>query len=390
MRGSQKGEGAVQAPTDGSATPIVNRAEAPLARPVPQRSPVWLSPPADSAHPDPIDASGFEGRVVSARTGEGLSGAQLTFEHGGRTWPVAATADGAFRFRTDDVGRWLLAAVTAPGHLPFAPEWGQSPVLLHARKGEVVRGITITLSPADEFEGRVVDPSDKPVAGASIAVLGGGAGASTLVPLNDQYRSDSNGVFRFIAPQDAIIEATHEGFARGRARIDYSVRLSRTLTIRLKPLAAAQLAIGGTVVDHDGSPAEGAIVSARLKGRPGQMPATTHVDVDGRFQLLDLEPGTWKLSASRANSAPAVAEIAAGTKGVLLRLPRGGELAGRVRNKRTGAPLAPFTVLVEATEMRSVSVVDPSGEYYLHDLAPGPASAQNSVTLVVPRKVVRG
>jgi hypothetical protein len=304
----------------------------------------------------------------------------LTFEHGGRTWSVSGSADGAFSFPTEETGRWLLAAVSAPGHLPFAPEWGQSPVLLYARKGETVRGITITLSPADEFEGKVVDPANNPVAGASITVLGGGAGANTLVPLKDQYRSDSNGVFRFVAPQDAVVEATHDGFARGRARIDYSARLSRSLTIHLRPQTAAQLTIEGTVVDRDGSPAEGALVSARLKGKPGEVPATSRVDVAGRFQLSDLLPGVWILSASRADSAPAVVEVAAGTKGVLLRLLRGGELVGRVKGKQTGAPVAPFTVLVYAKEMRSISVVDPSGEYHFHDLSPGPAT----VSVVAP------
>jgi hypothetical protein len=357
---------------DGGAASGASQAEA-SARAVPQGVPVRLAVPADSSRSAELGAYGFEGRVVSARNGEGIEGAYLTFEHGGRTWSVAGSADGAFNFQTEEAGRWLLAAVSAPGHLPFAPEWGQSPVLLHVRKGEIVRGITITLSPADEFEGKVVDPANNPVAGASITVLGGGAGANTLVPLKDQYRSDSNGIFRFVAPQDAVLEATHEGFARGRARIDYSARLSRSLTIRLRPQTAAQLAIDGTVVDRDGSPAEGALVSARLQGKPGEVPATSHADVAGRFQLVDLLPGVWILSASRADSAPAVVEVAAGTKGVLLRLPRGGELVGRVKEKRTGAPVAPFTVLVYAKEMRSISFVDPSGEYHFSDLAPGPA-----------------
>jgi hypothetical protein len=371
-----------------SAAPATSLAER-STRPVPQRVPVQLLPRADAAAEDQTIGTGFEGRVVSAPTGKGLDGAHLTFEHGGRTWPVSARADGAFSFHTEDVGAWLLAAATAPGHLPFAPEWGQSPVSFQIRKGEMVRGVTIALSPADEFDGMVVDPANNPVAGASITVLGGGAGASSLVALKDQYRSDAHGAFRFIAPPDAIVEAAHEGFARGRSRIDYSVRLSRKLTIRLKPLAAAQLTIDGTVLDHEGSPAEGAVVSAALKGKPGEPSATARVSVEGRFQLLDLDAGIWKLSASRAGSAPAIAEFAAGSKGVLLRLPRGGVLAGRVKEKRTGAPIAPFTVVVHGKEMRSVSVVDPSGEYRLHDLSPGPTAVNVVAPGYAPSSEVR-
>src|SRR5688500_1919589 len=139
-------ESGAQKPT-GSAAPAASLAEG-RARPVPQRVPVQLLPPADSAVADQTSGTGFEGRVVSAPTGEGLDGAYLTFEHGGRTWPVSARADGAFSFHTEDVGAWLLAAATAPGHLPFAPEWGQSPVSFQIRKGEIVRGVTIALSPA--------------------------------------------------------------------------------------------------------------------------------------------------------------------------------------------------------------------------------------------------
>src|SRR5215471_9324795 len=315
------------------------RSNPPTRRSIFQEVPVHLAniPDAGAARAAPNGA--FEGRVVSARTGEGLSRAQLSFAHTGQVSSVSAASDGSFHFEPHAAG----------------------PVLLEARPEEIVRGITVALAVAEEFEGRVLDPRDKPVGGAEITVLGGGAGTTTLVPLENRFRSDVQGFFRFIAPDDAVVEATHEGFARGRARVDYSVRLSRKLIVRLRPLEQARLTIEGTVVDQDGSPAEGALVSAIPKLRPADLPMTTRVDVDGKFKLLDLESGIWALVATRRGSAPAFAEASAGSSDVRLQLLRGGELAGHVRDKRSGKPVAPFTVLVQGRETQTLSVVDPTG-----------------------------
>jgi hypothetical protein len=343
------------------------------ARPVFQRPAVRLEVPPSPTGRVEAPNGAFEGRIVSSLTGRGLPAGELTFARAGEASSVSATADGSFRFDARVPGRWLLAAATAPGHLPFAPEWGQSPVLLDARPGEVVREITIALAPAEELEGRVVDPDGRPVEGAEITVLGGRAGAGTLVPTKDRFRSDSAGTFRFTAPEDAIVEALHEGFAKGRARIDYTVRLSRKLTLRLVRRTEARASIHGDVIDPDGSPAEGAVVSATLKKGPLTLPATTRADLEGRFKLQDLEDGTWTLVASRSGAAPGFAEAAAGARGVRIQLPRGGELAGRVRDRRSGAPVAPFTVVAQSKETRSISAIDPAGEYHFSDLSSGPA-----------------
>src|SRR6266542_4007220 len=47
--------------------------------------------------PSPSAAATFEGRVVSAATGAGVAGAELTFSRSGEATSVAADADGAFR-----------------------------------------------------------------------------------------------------------------------------------------------------------------------------------------------------------------------------------------------------------------------------------------------------
>ncbi len=69
---------------------------------------------------------------------------------------VRAGANGAFRFEPPVSGTWTLAAATAPGFLPFAPEWETSPFELDARRGARVSGIDIVLRPAMEYRGEVL------------------------------------------------------------------------------------------------------------------------------------------------------------------------------------------------------------------------------------------
>lgn len=349
--------------------------------PVAQRSAVRVVTPPVADARSAAQGGSFEGRVVSALTGEGIAGAQLTFARPEETGSTASGADGAFRFEPRVAGRWLLAAATARGFLPFAPEWGQSPVSLVARPGEALRGLVVSLSPAEEYEGRVVDDDERPVAGAEVRVLGGGAGQATLVPLADRYRSDGAGRFRFTAPEDAVVEASLAGFATGRARVDYAVRVGHQLTVRLRRAAGAVLAIEGQVEAPSGAPAEGALVTAAAKARPGEAPASAHADARGRFTLTDLTPGAWIVTATRAGAASASAEAPAGATGLRLRLTAGGALAGRVQDRRSGAPVPAFTLVVQsARDSGSTSVVDPRGEYELDGLTPGPAV----VTVVAP------
>jgi hypothetical protein len=326
-----------------------------------------------AGQPPAASHGGFEGRVLSASTGAGLPGAQLTFSREGQTSSVAGAPDGSFRFEPHAAGRWLLAAATAPGHLPFAPEWGQSPVLLDARPGEWVRGVVVALAPAFEIDGRVVDGQGAPVEGADVVVLGGAIGTTVLVPLVDRFRTDASGAFRFTAPDDATVEATREGFAPGRARVDRAVRLTRSLTIRLSRSTQPLATIDGTVVDPDGSPEEGALVTGFPKQTWAELPTTARSDVEGRFTLRGLAAGVWALTASRPGAASASAEAPAGASGVRLQLERGGALTGHVRDKQTREPIAPFTVAVLGGETRTLSIIDATGAYAFDDLSPGPA-----------------
>lgn len=334
-------------------------------RALPQRGPVSLSPQPAPAPPARTPAGAFEGRVVSSSTGVGLPHAQLTFARDEEAAGVAADDRGAFRFEPRASGRWFLAAATAQGYLPFAPQWGESPVQLEARPGEVVRGITVALDPEVRYEGRVVDQAGKPVAGAAVEVLGGEA---AVVPKPTRYVSDSAGAFSFSAADGAVLEARSEVSGAGRAVVDLSVRMSKKLVIELAPLSDAF--VEGTVEDERGQPVEGAAVSAEEKLRFAQPRVLARTDRQGKFRLDGLAKAVWIVTAIRRGLAPATGEVTA-PGSVRLRLAAGGGLEGRITDKASRAPVQAFTLLVQGEEPQTLSVIDPGGRYRMEGLPAG-------------------
>ena len=368
---------------------------------VPTRLPIAVKPSAPAAA-DAIRAV-FEGRVVSRATGLGVNGADLTFSRAGAAASVHSGEDGAFRFEPPADGRWLLAAVTAPGFLPFAPEWGHSPVELEAKPGRRVRGIEIHLVPATEVLGRVVDAEDRPVPDAQVRLLGLGSEA-VLVSIPDRFTSDAGGEFRFAAPQGAVIEARKAGFAPGRAELDLLAMIERRVTVRLDtargPAAEPGRIAGRVVAREGGSPIPGALVMAEPERGFGAMPVAVAQAAsadDGGFALDGLDAGSYRLTALAEGRAPAfLRRVATGSRDVVLELGPGGRLRGCVRAAATGAAVAPFTVLVFERRaslfrrlQRSRSFIDPSGCYALADLQPGPVAVVVSAPGFAPSAEVR-
>lgn len=365
---------------------------APAAQPAAQAP----SPAGPGAGRDAVPApAAFEGRVLAFDTGAAIAGAELIFTRAGAAATARTGADGAFRFEPPVLGPWQLGAASAPGYLPFAPEWGHSPIALQARAGERVSGLTIHLRRALSYRGLVVTPEGSPVAGAEVRLLG--SAASALLPLADRFTSDARGEFEFQAPDGAVLEARHPGHAPGRAVLNFAARVSRRLTLRLgegRSAEAPRQAIAGRVVDPSGTGIDGALVAARR--RPGRRPGSADSlasaqalsGSDGRFRLADLEPGSYLVSAARTGYAPAQAAGLPGGADVLLKLRPGAALRGRVRDRATGAPVTPFTVTVRRpgspSSPETVSVVDAAGEYRLDDLEPGRAMVSASAPSHAP------
>jgi hypothetical protein len=177
---------------------------------------------------------------------------------------VRSGEEGAFSFAATAAGPYTLASAGAPGFLPYAPEWGQSPVRLMARPGRRVEGLTVFLFPAVDYQGLVLDPDGKPVAGAVVRLLGTPRGEQVLDALPARYQTDRAGTFVFHAPDEAVFEARKRGFAPGRGVLDGKVAVSHRMRIVLGRAGSAPAGngrIGGRVLDEGGEPLPGAVIT---------------------------------------------------------------------------------------------------------------------------------
>ena len=331
----------------------------------------------------------FEGRVISAITGEGVAGAELTFASSGGASSVRTEGEGRFRFVPSTPGTWQLAVVIAQGYLPFGPEWGQSPIRLTASAGQRISDILLALTPQVELLGTVKDAEGQPVGGAEVRVLTGRSGESVLFPTADGFVSDARGEFRFHAPEGATVEARHSAHASARAQVTPAVALARRLELRLGRREGATVegreALAGRVVDASSGAVVGALVSVssassaypRTYGDPLGYEALT--DAEGRFQVEELEPGTYDVAARLLGLAPGVLrDVPAGRKDLVLTLTQGTRLVGTVREGATGAPLPSFTVAVnlkrgplQRESFAQLSFIDGQGRYEVAGVPPG-------------------
>lgn len=326
----------------------------------------------------------LEGMVLSRETNEPIADAELTFARGETVSSAMTDRAGGFLFRAAQTGTYELATVTAQGFLPFAPEWGHSPIRLEARSGYHIRDIIIHLETAVDYDGQVVAPGGQPVAGAEVVILTMREGQTALAPLPERFVSDGNGSFRFQAPLGALLEGRHEGFAPGRVRIDGRVRYHRRVTIELQPGSDEERVgetIGGQVVDERGRPVEGALIVARFAGRPRQGPRTSSQalsDEGGTFLLEGLDTGRYHLTATADGWSPARrAAVPTGQDDVVLTLNEGATLSGVVTDARTGEAIPGFSVVVESrfdalrrATYRTEAFFDAEGRFQMAGLEP--------------------
>lgn len=331
----------------------------------------------------------LEGQVRSSATGAGVARAELSFAAGDELHTTTADEQGRFRFAPPTEGSYELAVVAAEGFLPFAPEWGHSPVIFTATRGNAIAGATIYLAPAADYLGRVVDPTGEPVAGAMVVRLGASPSAQQLVRLPRHFRTDEQGFFHFTAPDYAVLEARRAPWSPGRGVVDWATQLTRAMLIRMgpkQPPAPGQATITGTVTDPQGSGVPDALVVARFEpDRPASPEARLNpggravADETGSFTIYGLDPGRYTVVASASGLAADTRRgVGAPEKQLRLTLGSGGALVGTVRSAAEAAPIPSFAVVVarsvgplEREVVTAESTFDPAGGYEIPALPEG-------------------
>jgi len=327
----------------------------------------------------------FDGRVVNFGSGKGLAGVEVVFAHAGTATTVRSTDDGRFAFAPPGPGTYRLAVATAEGFLPFAPEWGQSPVALTAHPQRRISGIIIYMIPAIDYTGVVVDGAGAPVSDAAVRLLDTPAAEFALSPIPTAFTSGANGEFLFHAPDDALLEAEHPAHGRGRARMGSDAQMTHRLEIRLTEADTDRAAAGriaGRVADSEGKPVPGAAIRAiPQRSQPGPvLHASRHLEADdsGAFSFDDLDAPAYLIHASRDGYARTTVSALLGEESVEVVLEPAASIHGRVVSGSDSTPVPAFTVAVlqGKTELLQrvvahTSVFDANGEFTIDGLEPG-------------------
>ncbi len=321
------------------------------------------------------------GRVINWSTGDGVPNAELTFTADAGAVTVRTHDDGVFELAPPAPDRFMLSAVASPGFLPYAPELAHSTVRVELAAGRAVRGITVFLFPAVDYHGRVLDLRGTPIAGARVRLLGTPTGEQAIEKLATEWSSDSTGAFTFHAADGAVLEATL-GTARGWARLDDKVAITKQLVIEVGEAPARDATIRGTTIDPTGAPIADVLVRAEPErpmaaAEPERPPSAADTRAtafatsaaDGSFALEGLDRGRYRVAAEIDGHAPAVQpQVAGGTRNVKLVLDGGLPIAGTVVTS-DGNPVPAYTLLVmlrkgAARELVVArSIVDPRGRF---------------------------
>jgi protocatechuate 3,4-dioxygenase beta subunit len=238
----------------------------------------------------------ISGVVRDATASAPIAGA-LVFhrEHGQRAGDpkTVARADGTF------VVSWprhhLRNSLSARAGGYAEAHWFGQPSELDGR----ATGVALELAPGKSFEGVVVDPGGRPVAGAEISM-----GESSA-------RSSGAGRFR-LPPQDGMrasrITVVHPEFAVLTKELSVDELAGPEVRLVLGPGRGAV----GWVVDSEDRPVSGAWAWLRAFGRGGGSMSTrfagrtsAKTDAEGRFRFAQLASGAYTVMVERSGFAPA-------------------------------------------------------------------------------------
>ncbi len=247
------------------------------------------------------------GRVVSTLSGQPVAGALVWAADIGRFQRTAA--DGAYKLSAVP-GRELPVTAMAAGFLQRQANW--------LVKGGERRAPTLALEPAFTAAGVVVDEQGKPVAGVEVkARTQPGSRNRDYWQSGGNARTSAAGRFRIPRLAGVVahqLRLTRKGYAPATADVPPAEPGQPASELRIV-LRKGRTAFG-RVVDPGDKPVAGAGVVLQLEpptgsmirimiGSDGSNRFEATADANGRFELPDLPPGTFNLTASGSGFAPA-------------------------------------------------------------------------------------
>ncbi|HWW62316.1 MAG TPA: carboxypeptidase-like regulatory domain-containing protein, partial [Thermoanaerobaculia bacterium] len=211
--------------------------------------------------------------------------------------------------------------------------------------GERKSGIVITIPRGLEVSGRITDRDDKPLSGVSVTAAVSEDGQRGMVRRmimaardgneDDAVRSASDGTFSIRLKEGTYdLAFTREGFAMKRVRGQRVTAGAKPLDVVLEP----GVEITGRVT-RGGAPVEGVTIA---------MPsadtfASTTTGSDGSFRIGDLTPGSMMVNIAKPDEfIQEIRSLTAPARDVVIDLPRGGRVTGRVFDKGTHQPVTTF------------------------------------------------
>lgn len=314
--------------------------------------------------------SGAEVFLMPSSSSEGLEGIEAL-----QRATLKAATDAAGQFRIDRLGKGSFdLQVRARGFLPTRVRQ----VAIPPGKGNADLGV-ISLQVGTAFEGRVVDPEGNPVAGANVqAAPTAGLSPRDLPADGGEAVTGSDGAFSLTGFREGEVlslRVTRRGFA-ARTISGIETPLPEPITVELTPAAR----ISGTVLDESGDPVAGTRVVLTVETR---FVAAAEVDAEGRFEMVDLAPGRFRLSALASGYLPETRDgidlkEGSGVGGIDLVLRRGAVVEGRILAP-DGSPVAGARVMVldqpAETDLglaaRPDTFADDEGRYQLGGIAEG-------------------
>jgi large repetitive protein len=252
--------------------------------------------------------------------------------------------------------------------------------------GERKRGVTVMIPRGFELAGKVTDKDGKPISGVTVTAGETQSGPAGMFQFrtviggprqnDDEFvKTGSDGTFAMRLKEGTYdVAFRREGYASKSVRAHQVTSASKAVETTLDP----SVDITGRVV-RNGAGVEGVNVFSFSMGGPSSQAVT---GPDGSFVLTDLSPGPARVNFNKPDDfISEVRNLTAPGRDVVVDVPPGGRVIGRVVDKSTKQPVPVFSagvspsrggggmMMVGPAQMRSFTSDD--GSFVLENVAAG-------------------